>query len=92
VAVLDAALFSISLATQSLSWKQAVPSLIIVVALFFAYAAEYFAPESWLGLRIRTMEGKFWLLIFIWLSLYSIGIVIRSLRETLINSARNLLE
>jgi hypothetical protein len=69
-----------TLATQSLNWKQALPGLVIVVALFFAYAAEYIAPESWLGLRVRTMEGKFWLFVLIWLVLYSIERIVRSFR------------
>ena len=69
-----------TIATQPLNWKQALPGLVIVVALFFAYATEYVAPESWLGLRVRTMEGKFWLFILIWLVLYSVERMVRSFR------------
>ena len=68
-----------TIATQSLNWKQAVPGLILAAVLFFAYAAEYIAPESWLGLRVRTLEGKFWLFVLLWLVLYSIERIVRRL-------------
>ena len=66
-------------ATQHLSLLQALPGLLIVFALFFAYAAEYIAPQSWLGQQVTTMEGKFWLSILVWVTLFAVARAIRSL-------------
>jgi hypothetical protein len=69
------------LAPQPLSLLQALPGLFIVVALFFAYAAEYIAPQSWLGQRVTTLEGKFWLFLLVWVTLFAVERAIRSLRR-----------
>ena len=68
-----------SLISQPLTFIQALPGLLIVIALFFAYSAEYIAPQSWLGQRVTTFEGRFWLFIFVWLTLLAIERIVRSI-------------
>jgi ABC-type Fe3+ transport system permease subunit len=48
------------LSINRLSVVQALPGLILVLVLFFAFAHQYIAPESWLESRLKTDEGRFW--------------------------------
>lgn len=66
-------------AEQPLTWLQALPGMLIVVAMFFAFAAEYFAPESWFGQRMAAMGGKFWFFMLVWLALFAIDRAVREL-------------
>jgi hypothetical protein len=52
---------------KKLSVAQALPALILVVLLFLAFAQQFIAPESWLGSRVTTAEGRFWLSLLIFL-------------------------
>jgi cytochrome c biogenesis factor len=66
--------------TQSLTVIQALPGILVVIALFFAFAMEYIAPHSWLGQRITTMEGRFWFTALVWLALFAVARAVRSFR------------
>jgi len=71
----------LGLSGQPLTLLQALPGLLIVAVLFFAFATEYIAPQSWLGQRVTTMEGKLWLFVLVWLTLFAIGRATRDFRS-----------
>ena len=58
--------------TTPMTWKQAAPGLILVAALMASFATAYVAPDSWLGSRVQTFEGKGWLFILLTLVFYSV--------------------
>jgi len=58
--------------TTPMTWRQAAPGLILVAALMASFATAYVAPDSWLGSRVQTLEGKGWLFIFLTLLFYSV--------------------
>jgi sterol desaturase/sphingolipid hydroxylase (fatty acid hydroxylase superfamily) len=53
--------------TRKMPMVQAIPGLVLVVVLFLAFASQYIAPDSWLGTRVATGEGRFWLSILVFL-------------------------
>ena len=52
---------------KAMSISQAIPGLILVVALFLAFAQQYISPVSWLGSRVSTDIGRFWLSVLVFL-------------------------
>lgn len=52
---------------KTLSVAQTLPALTLVVLLFMAFSQQFIAPESWLGSRVTTVEGRFWLSLLIFL-------------------------
>jgi ABC-type dipeptide/oligopeptide/nickel transport system permease component len=52
---------------RKMPMPQAIPSFLLVVVLFLAFAYPYIAPDSWLGARVATGEGRFWLSILVFL-------------------------
>ena len=50
---------------KTLSPSQLVPVVIVVLVNFMAFAQQYIAPESWMGTRVTTIEGRFWLSILV---------------------------
>lgn len=45
--------------------------------MFLAFAQQYVAPDSWLGTRVTTGEGRFWLSLFLAVSMTAIGYGLR---------------
>lgn len=68
-------------AAQRLTWRQALPGLILVLALLIAFSTAHIAPHSWLGQRVATMEGKFWLALFLWIAMTALEHGLRELRS-----------
>ena len=45
---------------KNLSVTEALPGLLLVGLMFFAFAHQFITPDSWLGSRVTTGEGRFW--------------------------------
>ena len=50
----------------------------MVMVMFMAFAHQYIAPESWLGSRLTTGEGRFWFSVLLFLIMAVIGYAWRS--------------
>ncbi len=46
--------------SKSLSLAQALPGLLLVVFMFLVFAHQFIAPDSWLGSKVTTQEGRLW--------------------------------
>ena len=67
--------------SKKLPLDQFLLGLVLVSVLFLAFAQEYIAPGSWLGARVTTNEGRFWLSIlvsFVFAVLFYIYFILRS--------------
>jgi protein-S-isoprenylcysteine O-methyltransferase Ste14 len=54
-------------ASRKMTPAQAIPGLLLVALMFFAFAHQFIAPNSWLGSRVTTGEGRFWFSVLIFL-------------------------
>jgi hypothetical protein len=47
------------------STREVISGLVLVFTLFLAFAQQYIAPDSWLGARVATNEGRFWFTVLV---------------------------
>jgi protein-S-isoprenylcysteine O-methyltransferase Ste14 len=73
---------------KRLSLAQATASLAMVAVLFFAFAHQYIAPDGWLGTRVRTGEGRFWLMVLLLLIAAVVGYWWRILQSHIRRAAK----